>query len=239
MLRRADREEQLADLVAVIERAADRPTRERLVVAEYDGEFAGAVHLRVTHDDARSTSSRSCRRSRRTCCPQYRRHGVGRALMDAAVSYAEELGIGHVATAAASGSRDANRFMARLALGPQAVLRVAADPVVRAKLTAQRPRRAPARGGRQLTQVLAARRSMRRSGASTPRRPPGLSAHRGSAWNALAREQRAGDPRGADPLAALVGDHDLVGRRCVRPEVDRRRDPGHGAARSPSGGGWR
>ena len=39
--------------------------------------------------------------------------------MEAAVSYAEELGIGYVATAASSGSRDANRFMARLALGPR------------------------------------------------------------------------------------------------------------------------
>ena len=79
--------------------------------------------------------------------PRYRRRGVGRALMDAAVSYAEELGVGHVATAAASGSRDANRFMARLALGPRAVLRVASTPMVRAKLTAQRPavhRAAPA-----------------------------------------------------------------------------------------------
>ena len=58
----------------------------------------------------------------------HRRRGVGKALVEAAVTWAEELGIGHVATAAASGSREANRFMARLALGPQAVLRdVAAD----------------------------------------------------------------------------------------------------------------
>jgi hypothetical protein len=71
-----------------------------------------------------------------------------------------------VATAAASGSRDANRFMARLSLGPQAVLRIATTHAVRAKLTAQRPPVQRA-GGRQLTQVLAARRSMRRSQASS------------------------------------------------------------------------
>ena len=99
--------------------------------------------------------------------PHYRRRGVGRALIEAAVSYAEELGIGHVATAVASGSRDSNRFMARLALGPRAVLRVASTPMVRSKLTAQSPA-AHRAGGRQLPHVLAARRSMRRSGASTP-----------------------------------------------------------------------
>ena len=61
--------------------------------------------------------------------------------MECAVTWAEELGIGHVATAASSGSREANRFMARLALGPQAVLRMAPTPAVRAKLSAARTRR--------------------------------------------------------------------------------------------------
>jgi ribosomal protein S18 acetylase RimI-like enzyme len=165
VLRRADPEDQLADLLGIIEGAAASDS-ERLVVAEYDGEVAGAVHLRVS-----TLSPINLERIVQVVAPhvlpQYRRHGVGRALMDAAVSYAEELGIGHVATAAASGSRDANRFMARLALGPRAVLRVAATPVVRAKLTAQSPA-AHRAASRQLPQVLAARRSMRRSGASTP-----------------------------------------------------------------------
>jgi ribosomal protein S18 acetylase RimI-like enzyme len=165
VLRRAEPEDQLADLLRIIEDAAASDS-ERLVVAEYDGEVAGAVHLRVT-----TLSPINLERIVQVVSPHvlphYRRHGVGRALMDAAVSYAEERGIGHVATAAASGSRDANRFMARLALGPRAVLRVAATPVVRAKLTAQSPA-AHRAASRQLPQVLAARRSMRRSGASTP-----------------------------------------------------------------------
>jgi hypothetical protein len=76
-------------------------------------------------------------------------------LVEAAVTWAEELGIGHVATAAASGSREANRFMARLALGPQAVLRMAPTPAVRAKLCGRYP------AGRQVTQVLAVRRTLR------------------------------------------------------------------------------
>ena len=55
--------------------------------------------------------------------------------------WAEELGIAHITTAAVSGSRDANRFMARLALGPHAVLRLRRPPLVRAKLAAQATRR--------------------------------------------------------------------------------------------------
>ena len=71
--------------------------------------------------------------------PQFRRHGIGQPLMESAVAFAEELGIGHVTTARLRSSRDANRFMARLALGPHATLRIAPTHVVRAKVTAQRP----------------------------------------------------------------------------------------------------
>jgi hypothetical protein len=86
--------------------------------------------------------------------------------MEAAVAFAEERGIAHIATAAVSGSRDANRFMARLALGPHAVLRLAPTAMVQAKLEAQAPAAALASGrtgARQLTHVLAARRSTRRA----------------------------------------------------------------------------
>ena len=164
VLRRADHAEQVADVVAIIEGAAASGD-ERLVVAEYDGEVAGAVHLRITTMTPLNLEPVVLAVSPHVF-PQYRRHGVGRALMDSAVSFAEEHGIGHVATAASAGSRDANRFMARLSLGPQAVLRVASTHAVRAKLTAQRPA-AQRANGRQLTQVLAARRSMRRSQGSS------------------------------------------------------------------------
>jgi predicted N-acetyltransferase YhbS len=165
VLRRAEHPERVADLLKVIETAAESPV-DRLVVAEYDGEVAGAVHLRCTTMSPINLEPLVLAISPHVF-PQFRRRGVGRALMEAAVSYAEELGVAHVATAAASGSRDANRFMARLALGPQAVFRVAATHLVRAKLTAQRPAVAGSRG-RHLSQVLAARRSMRRSGQAPP-----------------------------------------------------------------------
>jgi predicted N-acetyltransferase YhbS len=165
VLRRAEHPERVADLLKVIETAAESPV-DRLVVAEYDGEVAGAVHLRCTTMSPINLEPLVLAIAPHVF-PQFRRRGVGRALMETAVSYAEELGVAHVATAAASGSRDANRFMARLALGPQAVFRVAATHLVRAKLTAQRPAVAGSRG-RHLSQVLAARRSMRRSGQAPP-----------------------------------------------------------------------
>jgi predicted N-acetyltransferase YhbS len=165
VLRRADRQEQAADLRSIIERV--RPMHnERLVVAEYDGQVAGAVHLK-----AATITPLNLEPVVQTISPhvfpEFRRHGVGRALMEASVAFAEELGIAHVATAVVVGSRDANRFMARLALGPYALLRVAPVHVLKNRLCAQRHPVART-NGRPLTQVLAARRSLRRTQAPTP-----------------------------------------------------------------------
>ena len=88
--------------------------------------------------------------------------------MEAAVTYAEERGIAHVATAATAGSRDANRFFARLALGPMATLRLAPTNVVRAKLSVGSRHSVGVRPSRQLAQILAARRSLRGSRESAP-----------------------------------------------------------------------
>lgn len=162
VLRRGGLDEQTADVEAVIV-ATLESTDQRIVVAEYDGEFAGAIHLQAT-----TMSALNLEPVVRALSPHvlaaFRRRGVGSALMDAAVSWAEELGVGHVVTAAVAGSRDANRFMARIALSPYAVLRVATTHSVRSRLAAHR-RPASAGTGRQLTQVLAARRSMRRNRA--------------------------------------------------------------------------
>lgn len=163
VIRRTGPEDQVADLEAILAQVENNPD-ERIVVAEYDGEFAGAVHLQATTMSALNREP-VVRALSPHVLPRFQRHGVGSALMDTAVTWAEELGIGHVATAAVAGSRDANRFMARIALGPYAVLRVATTHAVRSRLSShRRPAQQP--GGRQLTQVLAARRSLRRSRAS-------------------------------------------------------------------------
>lgn len=164
VMRRADHDEQVADLRAIIARAEPRED-ERIVVAEYDGAFAGAVHLRASTLSPLNLEPIVQAISPHVL-PDFRRRGVGRALMGAAVAFAEERGIAHIATAAVSGSRDANRFMARLALGPHAILRLAPTAVVQAKLDAQTPALgSPANrsGARRLTHVMAARRSSRRA----------------------------------------------------------------------------
>lgn len=146
------------DMDVVIARTLADPD-DRIVVAECDGELAGAVFLRASTLSPLHLEPVVQVISPHVL-PAHRRHGVGRALMEAAVAYAEERGIAHVVSASSSASRDAHRFLARLALAPHAVMRVAPTHLVRAKLNAQRP--AACTGSRPLGQVLAARRSLRR-----------------------------------------------------------------------------
>jgi GNAT superfamily N-acetyltransferase len=161
-VRAADTREQLADLEMIIKTASQSP-EQRLLVAEYDGEPVGAVFLRATTFGPLNLEP-VVQVLSPYVVPSFRRKGVGHALIDAGVSFAEELGIGHVATAAASTSRDGNRFLARLGLASQAVFRIGPTAGVRAKLTASLPASQRPRAGRgNLGQVLAARRSMRRS----------------------------------------------------------------------------
>ena len=151
VLRRGDWPQRVDDVLRVIA-DADADPSSRVLVAEMDGQAAGAVYLRVSTLTPVNLEPVVLALSPHVL-PAFRRRGVGRSLMDAAVTWAEELGAGHVASAAVTVGRDANRFMARLGLGPQATYRVAPTGVVRAKL---RPR-----GARQVSQVLAARRSQR------------------------------------------------------------------------------
>jgi GNAT superfamily N-acetyltransferase len=162
VVRRSDGHDGVADLADIIRGVAQRQD-ERLVVAEYDGEVAGAVLLRVApltplhlEPIVQVVSPH--------VLPQYRRRGVGRALMEAAASFAEERSVAHVGTASLSTSREANRFMARLGLSPHATLRVTSTHMLRSKLKAQRSAVEPRR---QLGQVLAARRSLRRTQSVT------------------------------------------------------------------------
>jgi predicted N-acetyltransferase YhbS len=153
-LRPTDPEGRTADLSDVLARVAE-DADQRVVVAEVDGEVVGAVYLEVTTVTPINLEPVLLTVSPHVL-PAFRRHGIGRMLVDAAVTWAEQRGIAHVATAAASSSRDANRFMARLALAPQAMFRVASTTAVRARLR-------PPRGHHSVTQVLAARRSQRRA----------------------------------------------------------------------------
>lgn len=161
-IRRGDASDQLADCLRAITRAAASED-ERLVVVEYDGEVAGAVYLCAT-----TVSPINTEPIVQAISPQvferFRRHGVGSALMEASVAFAEERGVPHLAAPASAASRDANRFMARLSFSPVAMLRVGSTATVRARLNAMRPSRpAPARN---IDRVLAARRLRRREGVA-------------------------------------------------------------------------
>ena len=160
VLRRGDRDQQVAEVRHLIDRVSAMP-EERMMVAEVDGQVVGGVHLKATTYSPINLEPVVQVVSPHVL-PEFRRHGIGSALLQAAVDFADELGIGHVGVAVSAGARDSQRFMARLSLGPAATLRVASVPTVKSRLRASH-RPMLARGGpRQLTQVLAARRSQRR-----------------------------------------------------------------------------
>jgi GNAT superfamily N-acetyltransferase len=66
--------------------------------------------------------------------PAHRRRGVGRTLLAAAVHLADERGVDRVLATAASGSREANRYLARLGFAPLVVHRVASTAALRRSL---------------------------------------------------------------------------------------------------------
>lgn len=88
---------------------------------------------------------------------RHRRRGAGRALVSAAAAFAEEQGVEQLVVSVHPGSRDSNRFFARLGFAPMAVRRTAPVAAVRRQLAAgevrhvdhvgRRPRR-PARRAR-------------------------------------------------------------------------------------------
>lgn len=147
-----------ADLSLLLERSRGAADDLRLLVAEIDAVVVGGVLLTVA-----PTSPLNPEPLVHAFAPQVasgaRRKGVGTALMEAAVTFAEEKGIAFVGAAAFSASRDANRFFARLGLGPRAVLRAAPTASVRQRISRVRPARPADR--RHVDRVLAARRGRR------------------------------------------------------------------------------
>jgi GNAT superfamily N-acetyltransferase len=139
---------------------------QRLLVGMLDGEVAGAVQLaRTTLTPIHAESAIYVLHLH--VLEEHRRHGVGHALLEATLSWAEEKDSSHVVAAVSASSRDANRFMARLGLSPVAMVRGATVAALRAKLPGEAPAaaRRGARSQRAVGQVLAQRRSRRRAEA--------------------------------------------------------------------------
>jgi GNAT superfamily N-acetyltransferase len=151
------------DAASAIARIAADPDQ-RVLVAQIDDRVAGAVHLtRGTFSPVHNESAVYVMHLQ--VVEEFRRHGVGHALMEATVSWAEEKDTSHVLAAASVASRDANRFMARLGLGQVAVVRGATTAALRAKLPVEPPvaARVGTRNHRSVGAVLAQRRSLRRA----------------------------------------------------------------------------
>jgi predicted N-acetyltransferase YhbS len=66
--------------------------------------------------------------------PQHRRRGVGRMLLAATVHLADQRRIENIVATAVTGSRDANRYLARLGFAPLVVRRIAPTSVLRRTL---------------------------------------------------------------------------------------------------------
>ncbi|MBS2938224.1 GNAT family N-acetyltransferase [Nocardioides sp. J2M5] len=159
ILRRGGLDEQLADVGRIVATAAERDDQ-WVAVAEVDGEVAGAVFLEATTFTPLNLEPAVLAVSPHVL-PQFRRKGVGSALMEAACRFAEQHGITHIQTAAAAEARDANRFMARLSFAPQAMLRAATTSAVRARLPKARQATPAASSKQRIDRVLAARRVRR------------------------------------------------------------------------------
>lgn len=70
---------------------------------------------------------------------RHRRRGAGKALVAAAAAHAEQRGLDQLVVSVRPGSREANRFFARLGFVPLAVRRVAPVAGVRRRLARQEP----------------------------------------------------------------------------------------------------
>lgn len=165
---RGHEDPRLEDEMTAIANLALDPDQ-RLVVAETDGDVVGVAHLvraplsPLQVDTAVHVLHLNVREDQR-------RHGIGHALLEATVTWAEEKDSSHVIVAATASSRDTNRFMARLGLGQAALMRIATVASLRARLPVETPvvARVGTRSHRSVGQVLAQRRSLRRAQARTP-----------------------------------------------------------------------
>jgi ribosomal protein S18 acetylase RimI-like enzyme len=66
--------------------------------------------------------------------PGHRRRGIGRSLLAATVQLADEQGVEHILATAAAGSREGNRYLARIGFAPLVLHRIAPTSALRRSL---------------------------------------------------------------------------------------------------------
>jgi predicted N-acetyltransferase YhbS len=126
----ADTMQHLADRFAALLSAADKSV---LVAVEDMGVVVGMVVV-CEGEIAAITPVSTLQLSHLLVAPGHRRRGVGRALLAATVHLADQRGIEHVVATAVTGSRDANRYLARLGFAPLVVRRIATTSTLRRTL---------------------------------------------------------------------------------------------------------
>ena len=136
--------------------AIEDPDRAVVLAVDEAGEPLGAALLTVAIANP-LLDLRAVHLSHAVVADRHRRRGAGRALVAAAAAYAEERGLDQLIVSVHPGSRESNRFFARLGFAPVAVRRLAPVAVVRRRLASQElrsadhvVRRRPRRLGRTL-----------------------------------------------------------------------------------------
>lgn len=145
------------EAVAALAQIAADPD-ERVVVGLYEGELVAALHMTRSAMSPLHTDM-AVHTSYLLVKPEHRKHGFARALLDAAVTWAEEKDVAHVTAITSSNSRDTNRFLARLGLATVASVRAASTATLRRRLTPEALRPSTPRN---LGLLLAQRRSIQR-----------------------------------------------------------------------------
>ncbi|MDP9429136.1 MAG: GNAT family N-acetyltransferase [Actinomycetota bacterium] len=119
--------------------AVEDPARELVVVVGEDDVPVGMALLTIAPANA-LVDIPAVHMSHAVVSDRHKRRGAGRALVAAATTYAEQHGVEQLVVSVHPGSRDANRFFARLGFAPLAVRRTAPVTAVRRRLTQVEPR---------------------------------------------------------------------------------------------------
>jgi GNAT superfamily N-acetyltransferase len=133
-----------------------------VVIARWEGRPAGYTLVRVV-PVAALLEGLAVQIEQLFVVPEFRRHGVARALLACVTGIADRAGADQIVSSAPPSARDSHRFLARLGFSPVVVRRVVSTSVLRRKLAGE-----CRRGG--LEDLLSRRRSLR-ARAGWPRRP--------------------------------------------------------------------
>ena len=112
----------------------------RVLVATLEGKPVGMSVLSRTWVSP-LLDARAVQVSLLVVAAEHRKHGIGRALVCAAVNYAEEIGADEVVVSVLPALREANRFYAQLGFSPQVMRRTAPVMGLRRRLGGSPDRR--------------------------------------------------------------------------------------------------